>query len=348
MAAALYGPGGFFVRPDTAPADHFRTSALASPHFAAALARLLARVDLTLGHPDRLDVVDVGAGRGELLAALVAAVPTSLRRRLCPVAVEVAPPPATGPTPIWTDRIPERVTGLLIATEWLDNVPLEVAQRDDTGVVRYVLVDPATGEETLGEPVTGSDADWLDRWWPLTEPGQRAEIGLTRDQAWAGAVRALHRGVALAVDYGHVAGARPPLGTLTGFRHGREVAPVPDGSCDLTAHVAMDAVAASGAREAAAPLPADRHAAAPFALHTNTHRPPGPVLTSQRRALRALGLAAGRPPLHLAHTDPAAYLRALAGAGEVAELTDPTGLGGHYWLLQPVGVDVSTTLEVGE
>src|SRR5947209_835730 len=60
MRRALYAPGtGFFVRAQ--PAEHFRTSAHASPLFAGALARLLERVDGALGHPAVLDVVDVGA-----------------------------------------------------------------------------------------------------------------------------------------------------------------------------------------------------------------------------------------------------------------------------------------------
>ncbi|RQX04803.1 hypothetical protein DLJ59_08750, partial [Micromonospora inaquosa] len=70
MNQALYGPDGFFVA-CTGPADHFRTSVHASPAFAGALLRLVAQVDAALGHPPRLDVVDVGAGRGELLRALV-------------------------------------------------------------------------------------------------------------------------------------------------------------------------------------------------------------------------------------------------------------------------------------
>ena len=75
MAQALYGPDGFYTRPGPGPAAHFRTSAHASPIFAGALARLLSIVDTALGRPDPLDVVDVGAGRGELLIALLAAVP---------------------------------------------------------------------------------------------------------------------------------------------------------------------------------------------------------------------------------------------------------------------------------
>jgi SAM-dependent MidA family methyltransferase len=144
---------------------------------------------------------------------------------------------------------------------------------------------------------------------PQPAEGLRAEIGLPRDAAWASAVATLDRGLAVAVDYAHFADARPPFGTLTGFREGRETAPVPDGSCDITAHVALDACALPGAR-----------------------------LLTQREALRALGVSGERPPLSLASTDPTAYVRALAGAGEAAELTAPGGLGDFGWLVQPVGI----------
>jgi len=302
---ALYGPGGFFVSGNR-PAEHFRTSSHASPLFAGALARLLGRVDEALGHPDPVDVVDIGAGRGDLLLALAAAVPGPLAARLRLTAVELAPRPADLPSTVgWSATAPAGVTGLLIATEWLDNVPVDLAALDDAGTARYVRTD-----DSLGAPVSDVDGAWLDRWWPLVAGG-RAEIGLPRDQAWSAALSTLDRGLALAVDYGHLAADRPLLGTLTGFRAGRQVAPVPDGSCDLTAHVAFDALESASS-----------------------------TLLPQRDALHRLGVRGTRPPLRMATTDPSAYVRALAGAGAAAELTEPAGLGGHFWLLQPVGLPV--------
>jgi SAM-dependent MidA family methyltransferase len=318
MERALYGPDGFFVRAGAGPAAHFRTSAHASPLLARALLRLLDDVDAALGHPARLDVVDVGAGRGELLAALAAAAPQRFAGRLRFTAVELAPRPTGLPAAVdWLPAPPPGAVGLLLATEWLDNVPLDVAELDPDGVPRYVLVDPA-GAERPGPPVTGADADWLARWWPLAHPGERAELGGARDAAWAATVATLDAGLAVAVDYGHLRGVRPPLGTLTGFRAGRQVDPVPDGSCDLTAHVAVDSAAA------AAGVP--------------------PLLLTQRAALHRLGVAGARPPLELAHRDPAGYVRGLAAAGAAAELTDPAGLGGHWWLLHPVGAAAVTAV----
>lgn len=341
MEAALYGPAGFFVA-GAGPAAHFRTSVHASGVLATALSRLIEQVDAALGRPDRLDVVDVGAGRGELLHALARALaadatgppaspeiatgtaaapstaaPVPLAHRVRLTAVERAPRPDDLPAGIdWVHEVPTGVTGLLVATEWLDNVPLDVAVPDGDGW-RYLLVDPATGEESVGDPVDAADLAWLERWWPAPAESRRAEIGRSRDEAWAAAVAKVARGLAVTVDYGHLREQRPVDGTLTGYRAGRQVPPVPDGSRDVTAHVAVDSVATAGRQVARCAY----------------------TLGSQRETLRALGADGGRPPLSLASRDPAGYLRALAAASAVAELTDPAGLGGHWWLRQPVGVE---------
>ncbi|MFF3973913.1 SAM-dependent methyltransferase [Streptomyces rubiginosohelvolus] len=316
--AALYGDEGFYrspVRSPEGPAGHFRTSVHASPLFATAVAGLLTGIARELD-TGMVALVDVGAGRGELLTGVLAALPEGLD--VTPYAVEVAArPPGLDPRIEWCAEPPAGVAGLLFANEWLDNVPVEVAEADAEGVPRYVRVRTSDGAERLGTEVTGADAAWLERWWPLSAPGERAEIGRPRDAAWAGAVGSLTAGLAVAVDYTHVRGARPPFGTLTGFRGGREVRPVPDGSCDLTAHVALDACAA---------------AVAEAGIDASTE------LTDQRAALRRLGVGGDRPPLSLATTDPAGYVRALTAAGEAAELTARGGLGDFGWLLHRVGL----------
>ncbi|MET8833697.1 hypothetical protein ABZV78_07260, partial [Micromonospora sp. NPDC004540] len=76
MSTALYGPDGFFVS-GPGPVAHFRTSVHASPVFASCLARLVTSLDAALDHPARFDIVDVGAGRGELLRSLSLAVGVS-------------------------------------------------------------------------------------------------------------------------------------------------------------------------------------------------------------------------------------------------------------------------------
>lgn len=318
--SALYGPGGFYLR--EAPAEHFRTSVTASTRLAEAVRALAARVDDALGRPDPFDVVDVGAGRGELLLGLP---DVPARWRL--TAVERAPDPGTGL--LWRADVPV-VTGLLVAHELLDVVPLDVVQDG-----RLVLVDGA-GEERRGPVAPPAVRAWCRRWWPSGGAApERVECGLSRDDAWSALVARVDRGLALAVDYGHLlrpSGSTPsPPGqpdapefggrraTLTGYRGGRAVAPVPDGSCDLTAHVALDsAAAATGSR-----------------------------LLTQRAALRALGVDGALP---VWTGDAAGYAAALERSSQSASLLDPAGLGGFGWLACPVGVPdpLAATLRVVE
>lgn len=290
---ALYGDGGFFV--GNRPGDHFRTSVTASPLFAEAIARAATDEGLRT-------IVDAGAGGGELLAHL---------HRIDPgftlVGVDLAGRPDDLPGTIeWLHEIP-RFDGLLIANEWLDNIPCEIVEMDDDGIVRQVLVNPATGEEHLGDPVGSA---WLDAWWPLAEPGTRAEVGRPRDDAWADAVRRVH-GLAIAIDYGHLADARPPFGTLTSFADGREANVLPDGSRDVTAHVAVDAVAERV----------------------------GGCLERQRDALARLGVSGSRPSLDLATVDPPEYVRQLSRASEAAELRAQGGLGDFWWIVTDTRVE---------
>lgn len=308
--AALYGAEGFFRR--HSPAAHFRTSVHASPLFARAVVRLVRAAGLDT-------VVDIGAGRGELLREVHAIAPD-----LDLLAVEVARRPDDLPAPIaWTTALPESVDGLVIANEWLDNIPTHVVEVSPSGRVHVVHVDPATGEESLGQPldhstVPGSLAAWLERWWPLdaSEPGTRAEVGTSRDAAWADVVRRVTRGIAVAVDYGHTRADRPPFGSLRSYRDGSEIDVLPDGSRDVTAHVAVDALAAAV----------------------------GGTVTSQRTALRSLGVSGQRPDLALATSDPAGYLSSLATATEATELTAPGGLGDFAWVVTGAGGVEATRL----
>jgi len=322
MADALYGEGGFFARANRpGSTGHFRTSAHASPLFATAVLRLVVAADEALGRPDPLDVVDIGAGGGHLLRRLAVLAPTYLAQRLHLTAVELAPRPADLPDGIgWQSEVPPpgAVGGVVLATEWLDNVPIDIAEVDETGTLRYVLVEPLSGAESAGHELGAEDAAWASRWWSEgpREEGVRVELGAPRDAAWASVVASVSRGLAVTVDYGHMWYGRPRSGTLTGFYAGRTASAVPDGSRDITAHVAIDAVCAAG--ETAAGQPA--------------------VLTTQREALHSLGLDSGRPPLGLAAKDPAGYVRALSAATQASELMDAEGLGRHFWVIQPVGM----------
>ncbi len=196
---------------------------------------------------------------------------------------------------------------LLICAEWLDDLPCPVVSRQD-GRWRQVLVDD-DGREECGPPVDPADGEWLRRWWPASDrlPAGRAEVGRTRDRAWTALVAALtpHGGAALMIDYGHLRAQRPREGTLTGFRAGRQLRPAPVASMNLTAHVAVDAIAEAGARAGA-----------------RTE-----FLLDQRTALsRSVPCRSTR--------EAAGALRGLQDRSERGALT--TAFGHHWWLLQSV------------
>ena len=300
---ALYGADGFYR--SQAPAEHFRTSVHATALMAGALARLAAECGLRR-------VVDVGSGRGELLTALADADPGL---SLLGVDVVARPPGlptsadwlvAPGGADVGADL--DARDALVVAHEWLDDVPCPVLQVDDAGALRVVEVED-DGTEHLGAAAPVAEREWAARWWPETRPGARVEVGLPRERAWADLTARAEGSVLLAVDYAHDREHRPGAGTLVGYRDGRPVPAVPDGGCDITAHVALDALDALDAEGG------------------------GGVRTTQRRALQALGVDGARPPPALATRDPMAYLTALTRAGEAAELLDPDGLGGFGWLL---------------
>lgn len=309
---ALYGPRGFYRSP-AGPAGHFATATHGTT------GRVLARALLRLAAEHGLgQVVDVGAGRGELAAHLYAVQQelgaTSPRVHVTGVDV-VRRPADLHPDVDWVlspggaalpDELADLTGVLVVAHEWLDVVPCVVAEVDDQTVLRERHVDTGTGTESWGPPLAGEELAWAGEHWFPTTPGERVEVGLARDRAWADLVSRVTSGTLVAVDYGHVVGARPPHGTLTAYREGRLTAPVPDGSCDLTAHVAMDT------------LDADE-------------------LLDQRTMLHRLGVAGATPPVALARTDPPAYLQALEDAGAAGALLARGGFGDFLWAVKRVG-----------
>lgn len=292
---ALYGPLGLYAR--QTPHEHFTTAT--SP----GLVGVLAETVLALMRREGLStLVDVAAGGGELASAVVDLAPDVAVR-----CVEVRPRPADlDPRIDWLpspggaalpDALRSLTGALVLAHEWLDNVPCTIAERVGS-VLREVCVG-TDGTESLAGPVDEAEAEWAQRWWPH---GERVEIGTARDDAWADLISRLDDGLAVAVDYGHLRESRPETGSLTAYRRGEMVVPLPDGSCDLTAHVAVDSL-----------------------VHDR--------LLTQRDLIRELGLGPTPPDHALARTDPAGYLRTLSHRSAVAAMSDPNGLGGFWWVL---------------
>jgi hypothetical protein len=303
-AAAASGPQGFW--PASAPAAHFRTASMVGPELAEALLALLER------RPDIGRVVEVGSGDGRLLRVL-----HQRRPALALAGTDLRPRPAGLPPAVvwaqdrWDVRVGRWTTGglerllaegsgpaLLVAVEWLDDLPCRLAAR--TAGVWRELDDGLVPADRLG----AEEQAWVATWWPA---GERAEVGTTRDAAWASLVRSLVPlgGQALMVDYGHERAARPAQGTLAAYRRGRRVPPLALPDRNLTAHVAVDAVATAG-----------EHSGARTVLRA-----------WQAEALRTL-LAAPTPA--------ADVLDDLVARSRRSALASPRGWGGHWWLLQEV------------
>jgi hypothetical protein len=292
------------------PSDHFRTSA--GDEMALCMLTEAVAVDKRLGHPAEVTVLDVGAGDGELLRRMRDLAPPGLADRLRLVGVDLRPSSddtldwVMGTAPDGVDLGP--VIGLVMAHEWLDEIPCDVVECDAGGVVRLVLVG-ADGAETLGPPLAETAAcaeydvdalaasEWVETWWPLRVAGERAEVGIARDRAWQWLAGLVLDGVALATDYGHTVESRRP--TLVGYRQGRLTAPRPDGTVNLTAHVSVDSCAA---------------------------QVPGSTLHTQREMLRSVTPTPGP------EADGPARALALARASTVARLRDPLGPGAFRWL----------------
>lgn len=202
--------------------------------------------------------------------------------------------------------VPAEQPAVIVAAEWLDELPLVVAECEPDGW-RQVRVGP-DGSEAAGPPVPGADAEWLGRWWPGTTGG-RGESGRTRDRAWREVIDCLMAtgGLAVMIDYGHRLPNRPVGGTLTGFQHGRQVPPRPSPTINLTAHVAVDSVQRAG-----------EHAGARTEL-----------LISQREAVERL-----LPTPALTDRTSGDALSRLEAAGERRLLAET--LGDHFWLVQSV------------
>ncbi|NHN55359.1 hypothetical protein G9U51_06115 [Calidifontibacter sp. DB0510] len=288
---ALYGPDGFYRR--SAPADHFATSVQGVPGVDSLLAQAIS------AYADRLactSILDLGAGRGELLRQLA-----GLRPDLVLTGCDVVARPGGLPERIaWLespggaalpDPLRDLEQTLVVAHEWLDVVPCPVLTRTPKAL-RQLTIDDSDGP--LAE---AADRAWAERWWP---DGEVVEVGRPRDAAYGELVSRVSSGAVLAIDYGHLAGDRPWGGTLAGYRAGVVCPPQFDGSTDITAHVAMDSLGATR-------------------------------LATQGEMFAELLSPPAAPAYGLARTDPAGYLAALAARSAWSAATDPWGLGGFWW-----------------
>ncbi len=266
MAMALYEPGlGYYsagARKFGAAGD-FITAPEVAPVFSRCLAAQCAEVLAAL---DGGDVLEFGAGSGAMAAAMLAElevlghlpgryrildVSADLRERQR-ATIEAAVPHLLERVE-WLDRWPARFTGVVVANEVLDAMPVErftwrdggvealgVSCRD--GVFRWATA-PASAE--LRDRVERIRGD-IGAAWP---DGYVSEVNLGLEAWLAAAAATLERGVMLFVDYGlprrELYSPERSAGTLLcHFRHRFHDDPfVRVGLQDITAWVDFTAVA---------------------------------------------------------------------------------------------------------
>ncbi|HSD61487.1 MAG TPA: SAM-dependent methyltransferase [Burkholderiales bacterium] len=262
MELALYAPGlGYYsagARKLGAEGDFF-TAPEITPLFGHTLARQAAQVLAAT----RGDIFELGAGTGKLalqlllelerLEALPAAysileVSAELRER------QQAWLRATAPHLLsrvrWLERLPERISGLVLANEVLDALPVHAVAWRDTGLFeRGVAVENsafAWSERPLAPGALRSAAEKL-----RLSGGYLSEIGLAGRGLVASLARALVRGAILFLDYGFGRAEyyHPQRAQGTLMCHYRQLAhddPFSHvGLTDITAHVDFTAVAES-------------------------------------------------------------------------------------------------------
>jgi SAM-dependent MidA family methyltransferase len=251
--AALYDPdGGYYERAGrVGRTGDFVTGASWHPAFARCLVRIVSRLASEMALP--IDVVDVGAGEGELLRFLSDARPNELELRLTGVEASTARRKAAAakvPSARFVaamDDVPTGRRGLVVAYELFDALPVRALR---------VREDGSLCERRVG---TGGDGqfEWVDASCPdgpellaelarrsaIVEPGQLLEVR-SGASALAKSIGArLERGILLVFDYGAPAralyGPARANGTLEAFvehRVTRDVLADP-GSRDVTSWV---------------------------------------------------------------------------------------------------------------
>ena len=284
MAEALQHPrlGYYAMRDPLGAAGDFVTAPEVSQVFGELIGLWCADVWARMGRPDPVLLVELGPGRGTLMADALRAlsIAPDFRHALRLHLVETSPAfraaqakALASAAPVWHASLDQVPSGplLLIANEFLDALPIRQFERrggawherrvglaQDHATLAFVL-DPAASPSPVLIPPRFADAP----------DGSVLEIrpaaaGLSTDLAKRLRVDG---GAALFIDYGH--GVSASGDTLQAVRRHR-YHPVLDapGSADLTAHVDFQAFAGS-ARAAGA-------------------RVCGPV--TQRDFLRALGI----------------------------------------------------------
>ena len=265
MELCLYEPGlGFYERSEEifGKAGDFYTSSDVHAVFGRLLARQFEEMWRALGSPARLEIIELGPGRGlfarDLLDWSRKKFPAffgalnyrlversgTLRQRL---AERLKDAIAEGKVSVAEDLAPAAGNAILFANEFLDALPVEVV--GERGLLCFALKEGALTETFA--PVPDEVQEYLDRYGVMPEAGERVEAGLAAMEWMRRLAGAVPRGFLVLVDYGYrreelLAGRH--RGTVVAARRhqlSRNPYEAP-GEQDITAHVNFTAVQAAG------------------------------------------------------------------------------------------------------
>ncbi len=258
MEIALFHPeDGYYVRRDPlGRRGDFITAPEISQSFGELIGLWCAEIWGAMGRPDPVRLVELGPGRGTLMADALRAVARAapeFRAALDIHLVEASPAlrriqgeTLADAAPAWHERFESVPAGpcLIVANEFFDALPIHQMERTKTGWrerlvaldgsgFRFVLAGKSGAlEDAIADTVRGAPPGAVAELCPAGE-ALAASIG----ERLAGA-----GGAALIVDYGH--GSSAAGDTLQAVR-GHEYAGVlaAPGAADLTAHVDFAALA---------------------------------------------------------------------------------------------------------
>ena len=249
MDLALYDPeGGFFTtgKLRSERGGDFLTSPEVSALFGETLARFVERERERIGQP--FEIVEVAAGSGSLIGPLKRSIDVEAWAvEASPAAREVLGT-LLGPDRVGSD-LPDRIRGVVIANELIDNLPMALAQRVEGGWrERWVGVD---GDELamIDAPARPEVLEWLAAYAGEVPEGGWVEAQLAAAGWLADVLQRLEAGSILLFDYGDTAENLIPRrqdGTLRTYR-AHHLGPHPldePGETDITADVNFTALVA--------------------------------------------------------------------------------------------------------
>jgi len=259
MELALYAPGlGYYAggAAKFGAAGDFITAPEMTPLFGRTLARSTEAVLKETGG----NILELGAGSGRLALDLLRELET---RQALPAyyrILEVSPDlrarqralfeaqaPHLLERLLWLDRLPEQLTGLVLANEVLDAMPVHLVRWLDGAVFERGVISQE-GEFTWQDQPLSAGTLWQAAQEIEPGPDYLSEINLAAS-AWINSLaQSLEKGVILCLDYGFPRAEyyhpQRDTGTLrVHYRHHSLDDPfyLP-GLCDLTAHVDFSAV----------------------------------------------------------------------------------------------------------